>query len=357
MDTMHARRPCLTGIAFAPHIIPHRRGAMIMTSNAVIRVHQHGGPDCLRLDELPLEPLQPDQLLIEVRAAGVNFFDTQLRSGLYKQPLPLALGNEGAGVVREVGPAVTGFKIGDRVAWVLSGGSYARWKIIAAGQVFALPAEVSCEAAAATLFQGMTAHYLACSTHALAPGESCVIHSAAGGVGLLLTRIAKMRGATVIAAVSTAAKAEVAAGNGADHVAIYGNSDLVDLAKRATGGRGVDVVYDAVGLDTFEQSLACLRPRGLLALYGEASGLVPPLDVRKLLMAGSVYLTRTGLNAYAATPEEQRQRGDDVLRWLAAGELKPRIDSTFALADAAQAHRAIEGRGTIGKILLLPWSA
>jgi NADPH:quinone reductase len=346
----------LTGAAFAPHIIERKRAATIMTSNAVIRVHQHGGPDCLSLDELALEPLAPDQLLIEVEAAGVNFFDTQLRSGLYKRPLPLALGNEGAGVVRGFGPDVTGFTAGDRVAWVLSGGSYARWKIIAADQVFALPANVSCEAAAATLFQGMTAHYLACSTHALAPGETCVVHSAVGGVGLLLTQIAKMRGATVIAAVSTAAKAEVAAGNGADHVAIYGKGDLVELARRATGGRGVDVVYDAVGKDTLEQSLACLRPRGLLALYGEASGLVPPLDVRQLLMAGSVYLTRTGLDAYTATPQERRQRGDDVLRWLVSGELKPRIDSTFPLADAAQAHRAIEGRGTIGKILLLPRS-
>jgi NADPH2:quinone reductase len=212
-----------------------------MTTNAFIRVHQHGGPECLRLDELPLEPLQPNRLLIDVQAAGVDFFDTQLRGGLYKQPLPLALGNEGAGIVREVGSGVTGFKAGDRVAWVQSAGSYARWKIIAAGQVFVLPANVSCEAAAATLFQGMTAHYLGCSTHPLARGETCVVHSAA---------------------------------NGADHVAVYSNGDLVDVAKRATGGRGVDVVYDAVGKDTFEQSLACLRPRGLLALYGEASGLV-----------------------------------------------------------------------------------
>jgi NADPH2:quinone reductase len=325
-----------------------------MTTNAVIRVHQHGGPECLTLDELPLEPLQPDQLLIGVQAAGINFFDTQLRSGLYKQPLPIALGNEGAGTVGEIGSGVTGFKAGDRVAWVQSAGSYARWKIIAAEQAFLLPTNVSCEAAAAVLFQGMTAHYLACSTRTLARGESCVVHSAAGGVGLLLTRIAKMRGAIVIAAVSTQEKAEVAAANGADHVAVYANGDLVDVAKRATGGRGVDVVYDAVGKDTFEQSLKCLRPRGLLALYGEASGLVPPIDVRQLLMAGSVYLTRTGLNAYAATPQERRQRGDDVLRWLAAGELQPRIDSTFALEEAAQAHRAIESRATIGKVLLLP---
>jgi NADPH2:quinone reductase len=325
-----------------------------MMANAVIRVHQHGGPECLRLEELPLPTLKPDQLLIEVQAAGVNFFDTQLRSGLYKQPLPLALGTEGAGTVRELGSDVSGVNAGNRVAWVQSPGSYARWKIIAADQVFALPDAVSCEAAAATLFQGMTAHYLACSTYPLEPGSTCVIHSAAGGVGLLLTQIAKLRGATVIAAVSTQVKAKVAAANGADHVVVYADGNLVERTKRVTGDRGVDVVYDAVGKDTFEQSLACLRIRGLLALYGEASGLVPPIDVRQLNAAGSVYLTRTGLSSYAVTPEERRQRGDDVLRWLAEGKLKPRIDSAFSLEEAPQAHRALESRGTIGKVLLLP---
>jgi NADPH2:quinone reductase len=325
-----------------------------MMANAVIRVHQHGGPECLRLDDLPLPTLRPDQLLIEVQAAGVNFIDTQLRSGLYKRPLPVALGNEGAGIVRELGSDVSGFNVGDRVAWVQSPGSYARWKVVAADQLFALPSAVSCEAAAATLFQGMTAHYLACSTYPLEPGATCVIHSAAGGVGLLLTQIAKMRGATVIAAVSTQVKAQVATANGADHVVVYTDGDLVERTRRVTGDRGVDVVYDAVGKDTFEQSLACLRTRGLLALYGEASGLVPPLDVRQLNAAGSVYLTRTGLSSYAVTPEERRQRGNDVLRWLAEGKLKPRIDSTFGLEEASQAHRALESRGTIGKILLLP---
>jgi NADPH2:quinone reductase len=200
----------------------------------------------------------------------------------------------------------------------------------------------------------MTAHYLGCSTYPLKAGEACVVHSAAGGVGLHLTRVAKMRGATVIAAVSTKQKADIAKANGADHVAVYADDNLIDTAKRVTGGRGVDVVYDAVGKDTFEQSLKCLRPRGLLALYGEASGVVPPLDVRQLMTAGSVYLTRTGLNAYAATPEERRQRGDDVLRWLAEGKLEARIDSAFPLEEAAAAHRALEGRGTIGKVLLLP---
>jgi len=325
-----------------------------MIVNAVIRVHQHGGPECLKLDELPLPPLKPSQLLVEIKAAGVNFFDTQLRSGLYKQPLPLALGNEGAGIIREIGSHVSGFKVGDRVAWVQSAGSYAEWKIIDAAQVFLLPGTVSVEAAAATLFQGMTAHYLAFSTYPLEPGATCLIHSAAGGVGLLLTQIAKLRRTMVIAAVSTPVKAKVAAANGADRVVVYGDGDLVDTVKRATGNRGVDVVFDAVGKDTFEQSLACLRPRGLLAIYGEASGLVPPIDVRQLLAAGSIYLTRTGLSAYAATPEERRQRGNDVLRWLAEGTLQPRIDSRFGLEDAAQAHRAIESRGTIGKILLVP---
>lgn len=325
-----------------------------MATNAVVRIHRHGGPECLSLDELLLPTLQPDEVLIKVEAAGVNFVDTQLRSGFYKQPLPLALGSEGAGVVHEVGTDVTGLKPGDRVGWVQSFGSYAKWKVIAAGQLFVLPMGVSSQAAAATLLQGMTAHYLGCSTYPLAPGDTCVVHSAAGGVGLLLTRVAKMRGAKVIAAVSTTAKAEAAAENGADHVVIYANNDLPKVAKRVTDGRGVDVVYDAVGKDTFEQSLACLRPRGLLALYGEASGPVPPFDVRQLFAAGSVYLTRTGLNAYAATPEERRQRGNDVLNWVAKGDFKPRIDCMYGLEAAADAHRAIEGRTTIGKVLLLP---
>jgi NADPH2:quinone reductase len=325
-----------------------------MTINQVVRIHQHGGPECLSLDELPVGSPQSGQLLIEVQAAGVNFFDTQLRSGLYRQPLPIALGNEGAGIVREVGADVTGIKPGDRVGWVMSPGSYARWKVIAAEDVYRLPDNVNCEDAAATLFQGMTAHYLACSTHPLAPGETCVVHSAAGGVGLLLTRISKMRGATVIAAVSTQEKADVAAANGADHIVIYGSDDLAAAAKRVTDGRGVDVVYDAVGKDTFAQSLGSLRPRGLLALYGEASGLVPPLDVRQLLFAGSVYLTRTGMNAYVATPEERRGRAEDILNWLSSGALTARIHSRFPLEAVADAHRAIEGRGTIGKVLLVP---
>lgn len=325
--------------------------------NDVIRVHRHGGPECLTLDRLPLGPPQDKELLVEVRAAGVNFFDTQLRSGLYKQPLPIALGNEGAGIVRATGAQVTKVKPGDRVCWAQSTASYARWKLIAAEDVFPLPENVDCETAAAILFQGMTAHYLACSTHPLAAGQTCVIHSAAGGVGLVLTRIAKMRGAAVVAVVSSREKADAAAQNGADHVVGYDDRDLVSVAKEVTQGRGVDVVYDAVGKDTFDQSLACLRPRGMLALYGEASGLVPPLDVRRLLFAGSVYLTRTGMNAYTATPEERRGRAKDILTWVSTGALSPRIHSRFPLEHAADGHRAIESRRTIGKVLLVPQQA
>ncbi len=207
-----------------------------MEINTVIRIHAHGGPECLQVDRLPLDAPQPDELLVEVQAAGVNFFDTQLRSGLYKQPLPIALGTEGAGVVRKVGSGVTEYQSGHRVAWVSSPGSYARWKVIPAKLVFPLPKQVSCQSAAATLFQGMTAHYLACSTHPLGQGETCVVHSAAGGVGLLLTQIAKHRGATVIAAVSSPAKAEIAAANSADHVVIY-SKDFAPRRCEARHGR------------------------------------------------------------------------------------------------------------------------
>jgi NADPH2:quinone reductase len=325
-----------------------------MTTNAIIRVHQHGGPDCLKLDELALEPLQPEHLLVEVQAAGVNFFDTQLRSGLYKQPLPIALGNEGAGIVREVGPGAAGFKAGDRVAWVQSAGSYARWKNIAADQVFLLPVGVSCEAAAATLFQGMTAHYLACSTHPLAPGESCVIHSAAGGVGLLLTRIAKMRGATVIAAVSTKAKAEVAAANGADHVVVYADGDLADVAKRATGGRGVDVVYDSVGGDVFHVSRRVLAREGRLLVVGFASGELASTPTNHALYRNydivGVYF---GGYSGPADAEWRRQIWEDVLDHLRAGRLRPVMDRVLALTDDIPAALTdLAERRTVGKVVI-----
>ena len=353
---MLACLPCLTGIGICAS---HER------EKSARRSHDdqcgHPGPSARRAGVSQRSThsrwslCSPINLLVEVEAAGVNFFDTQLRSGLYKRSrCRLRSGQRRRRHrPRDRCAGVTGFKAGDRVAWVQSQGSYARWKIDCrrAGRS-RCPPEVSCEDAAATLFQGMTAHYLACSTHPLArrrdlrhPFRGRRRRTAADTDRQDARRHRDRSGVDP-------EKAQVANDNGADHVVVYANNDLVDIAQQVTGGRGVDVVYDAVGKDTFEQSLKCLRPRGLLALYGEASGLVPPLDVRQLLMAGSVYLTRTGLDHYALTPEERRQRGDDVLRWLADGKLKPRIDSRFALEDAAAAHRAIESRGTMGKILL-----
>jgi NADPH2:quinone reductase len=319
-----------------------------------IRIHENGGPEAMTLDDLPTPVPGAGQVLIKVAAAGVNFFDTQLRSGLYKQPLPLALGNEGAGIVEAVGAGVSGTKPGDRVCWILASGSYATHALVDAERVVILPASLSFQQAAAAIFQGITAHHLAHSTYALKPGDRCVVHSAAGGVGALLCQMAKLRGAEVFATVSTDAKAEVAREAGADHVIVSPREDFVTEVKRLTDGKGVDVVYDAVGIDTFEKSLACLVPRGLLALYGEASGVIPPFDVRALLFAGSVYVTRTGLYHYLRDRAEYLERAEAVLGWVADGKLKLRIDATYPLAEAAAAHRALEGRTVIGKLLLLP---
>lgn len=318
-----------------------------------IRVHEYGGPEVLRLDELEHPVPNAGEVLVRVAVAGVNFFDTQLRSGLYrKQPLPVALGSEGAGTVEAVGAGVTAVRSGDRVGWALVPGAYATHAVVPADRTVLLPETVSFEAAAATLYQGITAHHLACSTYPLGPDDTCLVYSAAGGVGSLLCQIAKMRGATVIAAVSSSAKLEAARAAGADHVLVYGDGDLAAEVRRLTGGRGVDVVYDAVGKETFAASLDSLRLRGFFVLYGEASGLVPELDVRLLLAKGSLYLTRTGLPAYVATPEEFAQRAGDVLRWLAGGTLRSHIGATYALDTAAEAHRAMEDRRTIGKLLL-----
>jgi NADPH2:quinone reductase len=320
----------------------------------VVRVHEYGGPEALRLDDLPLPEPAAGQVLVAVKAAGVNLFDTQLRSGLYRfGPLPVALGNEGAGVVQAVGPGVTEFRVGDRVTWILAPGSYATHALVPAQWLIALPDTLTFEQAAAGLFQGLTAHYLAFSAYELKGGDTCIVHSAAGGVGLLLCQMAKKTGARVIGLVSTDEKVKAAREAGADAVFVYNRDDWAKEAKRLTDGRGVDVVYDAVGLDTYQTSIACLRRRGLLALYGEASGLVPPIDVRTLLFAGSVYLTRTGLNDYATTREEYLKRASDVLGWIADGSLRVRIDRAVPLSAVADAHRAIESRGTIGKILLL----
>jgi NADPH2:quinone reductase len=317
-----------------------------------VRVHAIGGPERLRLDDIVLQSPRAGEVLIEVKAAGVNFMDTQIRSGLFPRPLPTTLGIEGAGIVRAIGEGVETVKPDERVAWIFGGGSYAQYASVPADKVVPLPEGLSFADAAAVLFQGLTAHYLATSTYELKAGDTCLVHSAAGGTGILLCQIAKMRGATVLAAVSSEAKAEIARGAGADHVVIYSKADFASEARRITDGQGLDVVYDAVGLETYEGSMRALRRRGCLALYGEASGLVPPLDVRVLVMRGSLYLTRTGLDSYTATREEYLERATDLFGWMAAGKLRCPVFKTYPLAEAAAAHVAIESRGTTGKLML-----
>jgi NADPH:quinone reductase len=306
------------------------------------------------LEELPQPTPGAGQILVEVKAAGVNLFDTQLRSGLYKRGLPLMLGQEGAGVVAAVGEDVTDFLPGDRVAWIFAAGSYGSHTMAAVDRVVSLPEAISFVEAAAVLFQGLTAHYLATSAYPLTPDSTCLVHSAAGGCGILLCQIAKIRGAHVIGAVSTPTKADVAREAGADHVVVYAQEDFEAVVKRVTGGRGVDVVYDAVGLDTYVRSMNALRPRGMLVLYGEASGLVPPIDPRELLFRKSLYLTRTGLDHYIADRSELRNRTDDIFKWVIDGKLKQKIFRTYKLDEVAEAHRAIESRVTAGKLLIVP---
>ena len=308
----------------------------------------------MQLEELPLPKPGPGQVLVEVRAAGVNLFDTQLRSGLYKRDLPLTLGLEGAGIVQSVGAGVADIKTDDRVAFIFASGAYATHTLALAERVVPLPETIGFEEAAAILFQGLTAHYLGTSTFSLAPGTSCLVHSAAGGCGILLCQIAKIRGAEVIGAVSSAAKAKIAREAGADHVVVYAEEDFEKAVKRITNGRGVDVVYDAVGLDTYVRSMNVLRPRGLLALYGEASGDVPPIDPRELLFRKSLYLTRTGLDHYVADRRELGIRADEIFGWVAQGRLKQKIFRKYKLEEVAEAHRALELRETMGKLLVIP---
>jgi NADPH2:quinone reductase len=319
-----------------------------------IRVHQTGGPEALQLDELPTPTAGDGMALIEIAAIGVNFIDVYFRTGLYKAPLPLTLGMEGAGTVRAVGAGVTEVAVGDRVAWVGVPGAYAEMAVVPASRLVKLPGALSFEDGAAAMLQGMTAHYLAVSTYPLKPGDACLVHAAAGGVGLLLCQVAKRRGATVIGTVSTEAKAELARAAGADHVILYTKEDFVVGVRNATGGAGVHVVYDGVGVTTFEKGLDCLRPRGLMALFGQSSGPVPPFDLGGLSGKGSLYVTRPTLFHYIMDRDELMQRAGDVLGWIAAGELKLRIGGEYPLARAADAHRALEGRQTTGKVLLVP---
>jgi NADPH:quinone reductase len=319
-----------------------------------IRVHEFGGPDVMRLDELPTPAPGPGQALVQVEAAGVNFIDIYRRSGTYKMQLPFIVGSEGAGVVESVGPGVSEVRDGDRVAWREAAGSYATHALVAANELVPLPDKLSARDGAAAMLQGMTAHYLTHSTYPLQAGDTMVIHAAAGGVGLLVCQMAKMRGARVIGTTSTEEKAALAREAGADEVILYTQQDFEPEVKRLTDGKGVNVVYDSVGKDTFDESLNCLMPRGYMVLFGGSSGQVPPLDPQILNAKGSLYLTRPSLGNYVATREELLQRAGDVLGWIADGTLKLRIHETYPLADAAKAHADLAGRKTTGKLLLMP---
>ena len=319
-----------------------------------VRVHVPGGPEALRYEDVAEPTLKPGHAVVKVDAAGLNYIDVYYRSGLYKAELPITLGMEAGGTVTGVGPNVTQVKVGDKVAYTGVPGSYAEYALVPADRLVVLPAGLSTKHGAAAMLQGMTAHYLACSTWPLKPGEGCLVHAAAGGVGLLLCQIAKMRGARVIGTVSTEDKAKLAREAGADEVILYTRQDFVEEVKRLTGGKGLHVVYDSVGKDTFDKGFACLAPRGMMVLYGQSSGPVGPFDVGKLAAGGSLFLTRPSLVAYTATRGELEQRAGDVLGWIRDGKLTMRMEFEFPLKDAAEAHRALEGRRTTGKVLLVP---
>jgi NADPH2:quinone reductase len=308
----------------------------------------------LKVEELPAPEPGPGQLRVAVGAAGVNYIDTYQRSGAYPVPTPFTLGMEGAGTVEAVGRGVTEFAVGDRVAWSASLGSYAERVLVAEQQAVAVPAGLVDEQAAAVLLQGMTAHYLTHSTYPVQPGDTALVHAAAGGVGLLLTQMVKERGGRVLATVSTAEKEKLAREAGADEVIRYTEVNFAEQARRLTDGVGVNVVYDGVGKTTVDGSLASLRPRGMLVVYGAASGPVPPFDLQRLNVGGSLFVTRPTLAHYVATRAELLQRAGDVLTAVAEGRLVVRIGGRFPLAEARSAHEELQGRRTTGKLLLLP---
>jgi NADPH2:quinone reductase len=319
-----------------------------------IRIHQPGGPEQLHADDVSLPTPGPSEIRFRVEAIGINFIDTYRRSGLYPVELPHTLGSEAAGIVTAVGAGVTDFRTGDRIASASAKGAYATEAIALAAQSVPVPASVTSELAAAALLQGMTAHYLTCDTWPLKPGDSALVHAGAGGVGLLLIQIAKKRGARVLATVGSDEKAAFAREAGADAVCVYTRENFTAAARAFTDNRGVDVVYDGVGRSTFEGSLDSLRPRGLLVSFGNASGAVPEFKPLLLSQKGSLFFTRPTLAHYTATTAELRQRAGEVFDWISRGELQVRIGARFPLAQAADAHRALESRATTGKVVLLP---
>jgi len=319
-----------------------------------VRIHAPGGPEVLKYEDVPEPQPKAGEAVVKVDAAGLNYIDVYYRSGQYKAELPMTLGLEAGGTVTAVGPNVTEVRVGDKVAYTGVAGAYAQYAAVPAQRLVVLPAGVSTRQGAAAMLQGMTAHYLACSTYPLKRGDTCLVHAAAGGVGLLLCQIAKMRGARVIGTVSTEAKAKLAREAGADEVILYTTQDFEAEGKRLTSGRGVQVVYDSVGKTTFEKGLSCLAPRGLMALYGQSSGPIGTFDPQVLNQKGSLFLTRPSLVHHVATREELLQRAGEVLGWIRDGKLRLRTEFEFPLKDAAEAHRALEGRKTTGKVLLIP---
>jgi NADPH2:quinone reductase len=319
-----------------------------------IQILRTGGPEVLTEVDLPTPTPGEGQALIRIEASGVNFIDTYFREGRYPAQLPLTLGQEAAGVVEAVGPGVTAVATGDRVAWCGIPGTYAEKALAAVDRLVPIPEGMTTREAAAAILQGMTAHYLVYSAFVAQPGDTILIHAGAGGTGLLLIQMAKRLNLRVLTTVSTEEKAALARAAGADEVILYTSEDVVERVKALTGGKMLPVVYDSVGKSTFEQSLQCLRRRGTLVLFGGASGAVPPFDLIRLSTMGSLYITRPTLNAYVATRTELEHRAGEVFGWVADGSLKLRIEFTYPLSEAAQAHRDLEGRKTTGKLLLLP---
>ena len=319
-----------------------------------IQIAQTGGPEVLQLAEVAKPEANSGEVLVHVAAAGLNFIDVYLREGRYPAPLPFIAGQEGAGVVVAVGTDVAGFNLGDHVAWSSTRGSYAEFVAVPVASLVKVPDGILLEDAAAVMAQGLTAHYLAMDTYAIKPGDTVLVHAGAGGVGLLLTQIAKLQGARVITTVSTEAKAELSRGAGADHAILYTEQNFAEEVKRMTAGELLPVVYDSVGKTTFEDSLKCLRPRGLMVLFGASSGVVPPFDLIRLSQIGSLYVTRPTMKDYLQTHEELQHRATELFGWMGRGKLHVRIGDRFPLAEAAEAHRALEGRRTTGKVLLIP---
>lgn len=312
-----------------------------------------GGPENLKYINIRKPEPGEGEVLVKLEATGVNFIDVYYRTGLYKAPEnPVMLGSEGAGTVEAANGSA--FRPGQRVAYTMARGAYAEYASVPQPSLVPLPDDVTFEEGAAALLQGMTAHYLTHSTFPLKAGQTCLIHAAAGGVGLLLVQIAKIVGATVIGTVSTEEKAQLAKEHGADHVILYTQTDFAEAVKQITGGRGVEVVYDSVGKSTFMKSLDCLKPRGMMASFGNSSGAVDPIQPLILSQKGSLFLTRPTLAQYISDPEELRWRSSDIFRWIADGRLRVRVYRVYPLADAAQAHRDLEGRKTTGKLLLKP---